>query len=113
MTAFLDIAPCSLVEGDRRFRSVYCLHHQGDEWLNALMMEAVRTSETSVNFYQTTRRDVPEGCHLHTHRRENLKSQNAWRSSWHSVQLGLYWTERTKNKIAKQLLEQILKPNLI
>jgi hypothetical protein len=30
-----------------------CLHHQGDEI--ALMMEAARTSETLVNFYQTTR----------------------------------------------------------
>jgi hypothetical protein len=28
----------------------------------ALMMEAVRTSETSVNFYETTRRGIPEGC---------------------------------------------------
>jgi hypothetical protein len=26
----------------------------------ALMMEAVRTSETSVNFYQTTRCNIPE-----------------------------------------------------
>jgi hypothetical protein len=26
--------------------------------------EAARTSETSVNFYQNTRCDIPEGCHL-------------------------------------------------
>jgi hypothetical protein len=38
------------------------------------MVEAASTSETSVNFYQTTRRTTPEGSHLHTHRRENLKS---------------------------------------
>jgi hypothetical protein len=31
---------------------------------NGLMMEAVQTSETSVYFYETTRRD-PQGCHLH------------------------------------------------
>jgi hypothetical protein len=37
-------------------------------------MEAARTSETLVNFYQTTRRYNPEGNHLHTRRRENLKS---------------------------------------
>jgi hypothetical protein len=37
-------------------------------------MEATRTSETLVNFYQTTRRYNPEDSHLHTHRRENLKS---------------------------------------
>jgi hypothetical protein len=29
-----------------------------------LVMEAVKTSETSVNFYETTRRNIPEGCHL-------------------------------------------------
>jgi hypothetical protein len=28
------------------------------------MMEAVRTSETSANFYQTTRRNIPEDRHL-------------------------------------------------
>jgi hypothetical protein len=39
------------------------------------LMEAVSTSETSVNFYQTTRHDIPEDSHLHTHRREDLKSQ--------------------------------------
>jgi hypothetical protein len=43
-------------------------------WAIALMMEAARTSETLVNFYQTTRRYNPEDSHLHTHRRENLKS---------------------------------------
>jgi hypothetical protein len=31
----------------------------------ALMMEAARTSETLVNFYQTTRRYNPEDSHLH------------------------------------------------
>jgi hypothetical protein len=30
-----------------------------------LMMEAACTSETSVNFYQTTRHNNPEGSHLH------------------------------------------------
>jgi hypothetical protein len=32
------------------------------------------TSETSVNFYQTTRRYNPEESHLHSCRHENLKS---------------------------------------
>jgi hypothetical protein len=44
----------------------------------ALIMEAVRTSETSVNFYQTTRRYNPEDSHLRTHRRENLKSYDLY-----------------------------------
>jgi hypothetical protein len=38
------------------------------------MMEAARTSETLVQLYQTTRCYNPEDSHLHTHRRENLKS---------------------------------------
>jgi hypothetical protein len=40
----------------------------------ALMMVAAGTNETLVNFYQTTWRYNPEDIHLHTHRRENLKS---------------------------------------
>jgi hypothetical protein len=28
---FWDVAPCSHVEVDRRFRGAYCLHHQGDD----------------------------------------------------------------------------------
>jgi hypothetical protein len=43
----------------------------------ALMMEAARSSETLVNFYQTIRRYNPEDSHLRTHRRENLKSYNS------------------------------------
>jgi hypothetical protein len=39
-----------------------------------MIMEVARTCETLVNFYQTTRRYNPEDSHLHTHRRENLKS---------------------------------------
>jgi hypothetical protein len=42
--------------------------------LIALMMEAARTFETLVNFYQTTWRCNPEDGHLHTHCCENLKS---------------------------------------
>jgi hypothetical protein len=40
----------------------------------AMIMEAVGTSETSVNFNVTTWRYIPEDSKLHTRRRENLKS---------------------------------------
>jgi hypothetical protein len=63
MAVFWVVAPCILVEVYRRF-----------SLLIALMTEAESTSETSVNFYQTTRRYNPEDSHLHTRRRENLKS---------------------------------------
>jgi predicted transcriptional regulator of viral defense system len=40
----------------------------------ALMMKAASTSKTSANFYQNIRRNNPENSHLHTRRRENLRS---------------------------------------
>jgi hypothetical protein len=53
MTVFWDVAPCSLVEINRRFGDAYC-------HIIVLMMEAVSTSETSVKLYQTTRRNISE-----------------------------------------------------
>jgi hypothetical protein len=38
------------------------------------MTEGTSTSEMSVIFYQTTRRNNQEDSHLHTCRRENFKS---------------------------------------
>jgi hypothetical protein len=64
MAVFWVVAPCSPVEVYQRFRGPCCLHHQGDLDLMALMMEAARTSETLVNFYQTTLRYNPENSHL-------------------------------------------------
>jgi hypothetical protein len=57
----VDVVPCTLEEVYRRFRGAYCLHHH-------------RTFETSVNFYENTWRNTPEGSHLHARRRDNLKS---------------------------------------
>jgi hypothetical protein len=42
----------------------------------ALTMEPEITTETSVNFYQTTRRNYLEDSHFNTRRRENLKSRS-------------------------------------
>jgi hypothetical protein len=39
-----------------------------------LIMEAVSTSETSANLYETTRRKIPEDSHFHTGHRQNPKS---------------------------------------
>jgi hypothetical protein len=52
MTVFWVVAQCRLI---------------------ALMTEAESTSETSVNFYQTTQHNNPEDSHLHTRCHENLK----------------------------------------
>jgi hypothetical protein len=59
IAVFWVVGPYSPLDVYRRFRGARCLHHQG-----ALPMEAARTSETSVNFYQTTRRNNPEDIHL-------------------------------------------------
>jgi hypothetical protein len=56
---FWDVATYSMVETNRRYI--------------ALMMVAINASETSVNFYQSTRRSIPEDSNLNTRRRENLK----------------------------------------
>jgi hypothetical protein len=45
-----------------------------------LKMEAVRLSETSI-YFETTWRNIPEGCNLHTRRRENLKYHNIYLST--------------------------------
>jgi hypothetical protein len=59
-TVFLDVPPCSLEETDlRTFQNCLLLPS-----LIALMMEAISTSETSINFYETTRRNIPEDGHL-------------------------------------------------
>jgi hypothetical protein len=57
MAVFWDVALCSLVEVYRCFRDACCR-------AIALMMEAAITSETSVNFHQTTRCNNPEDSHL-------------------------------------------------
>jgi hypothetical protein len=78
---FWDIVPCSLVGVDRRVRGVDCLP-QGDG--------AGRTSETSVYFNDTTRLYIPEGSHLLTRRRENLKSHERCTDKWNSILMPIY-----------------------
>jgi hypothetical protein len=52
MDVFWDVAPCSLVEIDRCFGGAYCFHHQGVVY------------SSSVNIYQTIRRNIPQDSHL-------------------------------------------------
>jgi hypothetical protein len=40
-------------------------------------MQAAKSSQMSVNLYQTTRRYNPENSNLHTRSRENIKSHTA------------------------------------
>jgi hypothetical protein len=65
MAVFWVVAPCSLVEVYQRFSGPCCLQHQGYIRAIALTMETARTSETLVNFYQTTQCYNPEDSHLH------------------------------------------------
>jgi hypothetical protein len=39
----------------------------------AVMIEALTTSETSVSFYQTSRRSIPDDSRLHSRHNKNLK----------------------------------------
>jgi hypothetical protein len=52
MAVVWDVAPCSLIETERCSKLI------------VLMMEPVSTSETSGNFYHTTRRNIPQDSHL-------------------------------------------------
>jgi hypothetical protein len=77
---FWDITPCSPKEVNRHFEGIYRLHVQGGRvsqmrnqhkvvgkqrapclvYSSTLKMKRVRSSKTSVNFHQTTRRFNPE-----------------------------------------------------
>jgi hypothetical protein len=47
-------------------------------WLISPNMEAVSTSETSVNFYETAWLSIPKGYHLHTRCHQNLRSHTGY-----------------------------------
>jgi hypothetical protein len=75
---FWGVAPCRCGRLNRRFGGSYRLQlpaHAGSSLANfsTLKMEAIRSSETSVNT-RSTRRHIPEDGILHSHRRENLKN---------------------------------------
>jgi hypothetical protein len=74
MTVFWDVVACSLLELYKFYVSEVLFVSIIRASIIALMMEAERTSETLVSFYRTIWRNTPENSHLHTRRRENLKS---------------------------------------
>jgi hypothetical protein len=65
MAVCWDTAPCNVTEALRRVTGAYCFREDDEE-------NAVSTSETSVNLYQTTGRNMPQNSYLHSCRRENL-----------------------------------------
>jgi hypothetical protein len=68
--AFWGVAPCRCGRLNRCFGGSSLVD------FSTLKMEAIRSSETSVQSTTSTRRHTPEGGILHSHRRENLKSYN-------------------------------------
>jgi hypothetical protein len=71
MAVFLIVMPCRLIEINRRFRCACCSNIKA---MSRPDDGGSNTSETPANIYQTTRRNNSEDSHLHTRRRENLKS---------------------------------------
>jgi hypothetical protein len=83
-TIFWDITPCSPLKVNRRFGGTYCLHLQGRRisrarrlclspaytlvscaaYSTTLKMDAICSSETSVDFQRTTRCYIPEDSTL-------------------------------------------------
>jgi hypothetical protein len=91
-TIFWDITPCSPLSIKRRFGGTYRLHlqdrknklskkpatcfHAGFLLSLFFLMEAICSSETSVNTQRTARRYIPEDGTFHNHRFESFKSYN-------------------------------------
>jgi hypothetical protein len=63
-----------------------------------LIMETVHISETSFNLYKTTRRDIPEGCCLHTLECKNVKSHSYF-TLFHSLIINMHFKNAARNKI--------------
>jgi hypothetical protein len=72
LTASWYIAPCSLVEVDRRFRGASLIN---------LRMEVISISETSVYLDETTQGNISKSCYLQTRDRENMKFHILFSSS--------------------------------
>jgi hypothetical protein len=61
----------------------------------ALRMEAASTSETSVNFYRTTRRNTSEDSQLHTLHRNVTENNILFGSHKHNQDIALHYPYET------------------
>jgi hypothetical protein len=66
-----DHSPPSSIDVELELYLLFPKAFHGVEW--DLFFFMIETVSTSVNFYQTTQRNIPKESHLHTRHRENLK----------------------------------------
>jgi hypothetical protein len=102
MTAFWDIAPCSLVEVDRRFRGAYCLHHQDDELIALMIIAPLKRRSISTTLHGAI---FQKAVYFPTRRNENLKSHNSNFISFYT-QHDSFISESQKTR-AQEILEKV------
>jgi hypothetical protein len=81
-----------------------------DGQLIALMMEAVSTPETSINFYETTRRNIREGCHLRFKDRRYRKFCSEILVPFTEMKTNM---AITRNTLERQMCVVILQTNIL
>jgi hypothetical protein len=89
MAVLWGVAPCILVETDRRFRDIYCLHHY-----------AVSTSETSASFYENARRNVLRGDLSQNRHHKNKKSQTV-----RGMKIAILWLVLAAKHIGQSVIK--------
>jgi hypothetical protein len=78
-------------------------------YYSSLMMDAICSSETSVDFQWSTRRYIPEDNNLHNYRHENFKSymtqmlfNNGWKRIFYLMHACCIRNQKLAVKIRKQ-----------
>jgi hypothetical protein len=108
MRSTIYVSPFSLVKFSLHFRGNYCLDLQGqrvslaNKFLLArlLKLEAVRSSETLVDFFQSVLHHILKDCVLHLSPANNLCSQN----SHNATSTGCTVTRWLHYKVRKEFL---------
>jgi hypothetical protein len=70
------VCVCVCVRGSQQYLLIYRVVSSG--LATCFHAELIYSSETSVDFQQTTRRYIPEDSTFHNHRSENFKSNVYW-----------------------------------